>query len=1376
LPLGPHELGSPLTNTDYQCLRENFSTGSGTWFSKSFSYPSYKYTFQLSRQCEYQFKTPEGDLEWETVRDVNSWFEQMAKTIQRNGHSGYKVSENDVVYTGLSVPNATTDVTYENITGCPEEYCVQVSGPAVGRKEFAAIAEDKDAVLLYAFSHAKAYNDFKAAIDQALRSTHNKEIFLTNHFMRCGCESFCYDQARDDPAATCYVEDQCGVHTFQIAYQDAVPEDKRVSWAKTGTTKIMDWFSECASAMYGCEFMDGSSIPLGDFNGTLSRNPEFSPLNPMPFPKTWMRNDFGGQKNVYGLGGAKRYGFPNGSNGKISLAWTCPTKAHMRDLGIFGKFVSNTGYMQDAGLTNILPKLPCEPEVINPPEEPELPEPAGPNCEGVKHNGKCIQLPGGTCYTRAPNGTCPEVELVFESSSDGVSVFADSDEWMETCISNGTFCGLPARNRGHLTYNGAPQFRPVHEEYGWRFIISNQKSDGFDTYEHTTHFLCQNWEGAYGAANFTRFMDTNNLFTIEPVKCTASPTSLPSESPTISAEPTAFPSMAPTVCSESYLDSDHLNINLAIDLSFSTYEKTFSAEVDIGDVNGDGKGNTILDAQVVAIEELLKSIQDSSSLNNANCEIHIISFETDAIDHGTWRPLSKDGSQINTKLMDYIKKELRAPTSSGEVYDTNNGYTNFDAALDLSVAYFEKKATPDRSNLLVFLSDGEPNVRGDGDDEMYCADAVNVWFADTKNSKANCADLGLAPGERHTECRGEDPNCVPKNRYQDCVRGPNNCLNAAAATQYDSEIAALTKLNVERLAIGVGDESNVQSGSALWMIDNNPAKDLGVLPVQALNLEELSSALKNLCILNTDSPTQTPSGAPTNKPTVSPAPSAFPTDLPSTSPTDLASAQPSDGDIFVVVTPEPTSLPSEAPSTVPTSSPSAPPTPAHVPEPTSSPSSTPSNSPVATLPPIDEAMNSPTIEPTPAPSVSPITPDPSSNPVASSSASPTASPSFSPTSFPTVSPTITSPPTFFLPDCYDEPKLIKRDSSDIQMCYYNPDMVQINAMNNTSVTIQINNVWTKRVLPDQLRVFVNSNGANSVQNQEDGFQCLDNEGENINIVDDNEINVECYQDGAGGPWLAMIDVIITDENIKSNDIQHPCDSNKDPILNSCAWRVVVPCDYEDLCSEEPSSSPTASPTYGPTVGTMSPTTATTSGNPVSTPGTPGSGAGGNSLSGTPTVALATDEPTFATDSAGCPEDIVVDQSVGVTPFPNDAIRIVSQDSSAVKVALTQTFSSSNSTIDSMYYQYDKDAFNNKCYEDDNVAAGESIEITIQCSLTHQVAMLEVWIADALAKDVLSELDNAVIPECCHPTNPKGTPTTKYLIEIKCVTACPELQY
>lgn len=175
--------------------------------------------------------------------------------------------------------------------------------------------------------------------------------------------------------------------------------------------------------------------------------------------------------------------------------------------------------------------------------------------------------------------------------------------------------------------------------------------------------------------------------------------------------------MAPTVCGESYLDSESLNIALVIDLSFSTYEKEFSSTVDIGDFNGDGKGNTILDAQVVAIEDLLTSIAESDTLDNTNCEIELISFETDAKSHGVWKPLNDAGLQSagsapNQELMEYIKKELRAPTSSSDVYSTNNGYTNFDAALDRSVEYFKNEATPKRLNLLVFLSDGEPNVRG----------------------------------------------------------------------------------------------------------------------------------------------------------------------------------------------------------------------------------------------------------------------------------------------------------------------------------------------------------------------------------------------------------------------------------------------------------------------------------------------------------------------------------------------------------------------------------------------------------------------------------------------------------------------------------------
>ena len=130
-------------------------------------------------------------------------------------------------------------------------------------------------------------------------------------------------------------------------------------------------------------------------------------------------------------------------------------------------------------------------------------------------------------------------------------------------------------------------------------------------------------------------------------KCSESPSSSPSESPSISAAPSQVPSLAPSLCGwvcdydakwdeciistthlnhldfatvdfhrETYLTSESLNIALVIDLSFSTYEKSFSATDPVGDLNGDGKANTILDAQVAAIEELLINIYESPNLDN----------------------------------------------------------------------------------------------------------------------------------------------------------------------------------------------------------------------------------------------------------------------------------------------------------------------------------------------------------------------------------------------------------------------------------------------------------------------------------------------------------------------------------------------------------------------------------------------------------------------------------------------------------------------------------------------------------------------------------------------------------------------------------------
>jgi len=143
--------------------------------------------------------------------------------------------------------------------------------------------------------------------------------------------------------------------------------------------------------------------------------------------------------------------------------------------------------------------------------------------------------------------------------------------------------------------------------------------------------------------------------------------------------------------------------------------------------------------------------------------------------------------------------------------------------------------------------------------------------------------------------------------------------------------------------------------------------------------------------------------------------------------------------------------------------------------------------------------------------------------------------------------------------------------------------------------------------------------------------------------------------------------------------------------------------------------------------------------------------------------------------AECPYDILLLKHNGVTTYPENSIRILSQDETTVTVELLQLFTTTpTSTIDYIFYQYNVNVFNNKCYEEDNVVGGESItEITIQCTRTSQVAFLELWIADDGTKGVLDEEgDTAVIPNCCYPDAvPKGTPVTFYNIEIKCISEC-----
>merc|ERR1712146_727582 len=58
--------------------------------------------------------------------------------------------------------------------------------------------------------------------------------------------------------------------------------------------------------------------------------------------------------------------------------------------------------------------------------------------------------------------------------------------------------------------------------------------------------------------------------------------------------------------------------------------------------------------------------------------------------------------------------------------------------------------------------------------------------------------------------------------------------------------------------------------------------------------------------------------------------------------------------------------------------------------------------------------------------------------------------------------------------------------------------------------------------------------------------------------------------------------------------------------------------------------------------------------------------------------------------------------IGVTPYQEDSVVILSQDMTSVTVALQQMYTSPEENIDYVFYNYHTDLFNMKCYEEENV--------------------------------------------------------------------------
>lgn len=166
-------------------------------------------------------------------------------------------------------------------------------------------------------------------------------------------------------------------------------------------------------------------------------------------------------------------------------------------------------------------------------------------------------------------------------------------------------------------------------------------------------------------------------------------------------------------------------------------------------------------------------------------------------------------------------------------------------------------------------------------------------------------------------------------------------------------------------------------------------------------------------------------------------------------------------------------------------------------------------------------------------------------------------------------------------------------------------------------------------------------------------------------------------------------------------------------------------------------------------------------------------------------------------AVGCPGDVQLLEQLGssVTAKSDpilDAVQIVEQNKTSVTVSLKQLWSSSSTTIDSIYYAFRAASDGSlkgwsgdtKCYQETSVpfnSAGSIDTIDIMCNVLHPTATLEVCLVDSTDHGTLLPLTTtdipSIIPKCCHhdPASAAGQKKTGvcYKLDIHCAPPTAE---
>merc|ERR1712183_1021222 len=140
-----------------------------------------------------------------------------------------------------------------------------------------------------------------------------------------------------------------------------------------------------------------------------------------------------------------------------------------------------------------------------------------------------------------------------------------------------------------------------------------------------------------------------------------------------------------------------------------------------------------------------------------------------------------------------------------------------------------------------------------------------------------------------------------------------------------------------------------------------------------------------------------------------------------------------------------------------------------------------------------------------------------------------------------------------------------------------------------------------------------------------------------------------------------------------------------------------------------------------------------------------------------------------------PSDPILISNEGETMYPELPVVITSQSTTHVSFQVKNTF---GSMVSSVFTEYHSGSFGEtECLEDEDVEQNSLVEnhFIAQCTHHTKISIVNVWITDC--NDALpfldGDLDNAEVPECCHPGS--QCRTVQYTFKLPCVSTCPKTE-